>query len=219
MSEAKNPQIFFTVKTPATALPNGARSPAIRSLRRLMSSSSSLMVPSSSSQAPPEPGTAFANMAASLLIVVFGFIFVTVSARIVGIVGSSASARSSGMKIATLRPPPPSSSARAGHPLPSASRHSPGESSASRLKRGEHRGPEDRLPDRRHPRKQQLAIMIGVIVSLSQRSHAQNAMNSGLESFQRIRTQCLLGSQAPRRRPEQSGNFTPTASPSPTKSR
>ena len=41
----------------------------------------------------PVPGAqvgALANFAASLLVVVFGFLFVTVSARIVGIVGSSA---------------------------------------------------------------------------------------------------------------------------------
>ena len=52
----------------------------------------------------PVPGAqvgAFANIAAALLVVVFGFLFVTVSARIVGIVGSSASPVS-GMTIATL---------------------------------------------------------------------------------------------------------------------
>jgi len=52
----------------------------------------------------PVPGAQvglWANLAASLLIVVFGFLFVTVSARIVGIVGSSASPVS-GMTIATL---------------------------------------------------------------------------------------------------------------------
>ena len=52
----------------------------------------------------PIPGAyvgLWANLAASLLVVVFGFLFVTVSARIVGIVGSSASPVS-GMTIATL---------------------------------------------------------------------------------------------------------------------
>ena len=52
----------------------------------------------------PVPGAfvgAWANLAAALLVVVFGFLFVTVSARIVGIVGSSASPVS-GMTIATL---------------------------------------------------------------------------------------------------------------------
>jgi putative OPT family oligopeptide transporter len=52
----------------------------------------------------PIPGTyvgPLANLAASLLIVVFGFLFVTVSSRIVGLIGSSASPVS-GMTIATL---------------------------------------------------------------------------------------------------------------------
>src|SRR5271169_2632438 len=52
----------------------------------------------------PIPGAQvglLANIAAALLVVVFGFLFVTVSARIVGIVGSSASPVS-GMTIATL---------------------------------------------------------------------------------------------------------------------
>ena len=52
----------------------------------------------------PVPGAQvglLANTAAALLVVVFGFLFVTVSARIVGIVGSSASPVS-GMTIATL---------------------------------------------------------------------------------------------------------------------
>ena len=52
----------------------------------------------------PVPGAQvgwLANLAASLLVIVFGFLFVTVSARIVGIVGSSASPVS-GMTIATL---------------------------------------------------------------------------------------------------------------------
>ncbi len=55
-------------------------------------------------QFKPVPGAqvgALANIAAALLVVVFGFLFVTVSSRIVGIVGSSASPVS-GMTIATL---------------------------------------------------------------------------------------------------------------------
>ncbi len=55
-------------------------------------------------QFKPVPGAqvgALANLAAALLVVLFGFLFVTVSARIVGIVGSSASPVS-GMTIATL---------------------------------------------------------------------------------------------------------------------
>ncbi len=55
-------------------------------------------------QFKPVPGTyagPLANLAASLLVVVFGFLFVTVSSRIVGLIGSSASPVS-GMTIATL---------------------------------------------------------------------------------------------------------------------
>jgi putative OPT family oligopeptide transporter len=55
-------------------------------------------------QFKPVPGAfvgAWANLAASLLVVVFGFLFVTVSSRIVGLIGSSASPVS-GMTIATL---------------------------------------------------------------------------------------------------------------------
>ena len=55
-------------------------------------------------QFKPVPGTyvgPLANLAASLLIIVFGFLFVTVSSRIVGLIGSSASPVS-GMTIATL---------------------------------------------------------------------------------------------------------------------
>ena len=46
-------------------------------------------------------GRHLANLAASLLVVVFGFLFVTVSSRIVGLIGSSANPIS-GMTIATL---------------------------------------------------------------------------------------------------------------------
>ncbi len=52
----------------------------------------------------PVPGaqvSLFANLAASILIVFFGFLFVTVSSRIVGLIGSSANPIS-GMTIATL---------------------------------------------------------------------------------------------------------------------
>ncbi len=52
----------------------------------------------------PVPGAqvgVLANLAASLLVVIFGFLFVTVASRIVGLIGSSASPVS-GMTIATL---------------------------------------------------------------------------------------------------------------------
>lgn len=47
------------------------------------------------------PGHAIANFIAAILIVIFGFLFVTVSSRIVGLIGSSANPIS-GMTIATL---------------------------------------------------------------------------------------------------------------------
>jgi len=47
------------------------------------------------------PGHALANLIAAVLIVIFGFLFVTVSSRIVGLIGSSANPVS-GMTIATL---------------------------------------------------------------------------------------------------------------------
>ena len=47
------------------------------------------------------PGHALANLIAAVLIVIFGFLFVTVSSRIVGLIGSSANPIS-GMTIATL---------------------------------------------------------------------------------------------------------------------
>jgi putative OPT family oligopeptide transporter len=47
------------------------------------------------------PGHAIANLVAAVLIVIFGFLFVTVSSRIVGLIGSSANPIS-GMTIATL---------------------------------------------------------------------------------------------------------------------
>ena len=47
------------------------------------------------------PGHAIANLIAAVLIIIFGFLFVTVSSRIVGLIGSSANPIS-GMTIATL---------------------------------------------------------------------------------------------------------------------
>ena len=139
----------------------------------------------------PVPGaqvSALANMAASLLIVVFGFLFVTVSARIVGIVGSSASPVS-GMTIATLMATAaiflvkgwtaPAFGALAitiGGVVCIAASNA-GDTSQD-LKTGYLIGAT--------PWKQQLAIMIGVIVSLFSIGATLNAMNRGLESFQRL---------------------------------
>jgi putative OPT family oligopeptide transporter len=139
----------------------------------------------------PVPGAqvgALANLAASLLVVVFGFLFVTVSARIVGIVGSSASPVS-GMTIATLMATAaiflvkgwtaPAFGALAitigGIVCIAASNAG---DTAQDLKTGYLIGAT--------PWKQQLAIMIGVIISVFSIGATLNAMNTGLETFQRL---------------------------------
>jgi uncharacterized oligopeptide transporter (OPT) family protein len=142
-------------------------------------------------QFKPIPGAqvgALANLAASLLVVVFGFLFVTVSARIVGIVGSSASPVS-GMTIATLMATAaiflvkgwtaPAFGALAitiGGVVCIAASNA-GDTSQD-LKTGYLIGAT--------PWKQQVAIMIGVIVSVFSIGATLNAMNKGLETFQRM---------------------------------
>ena len=143
-------------------------------------------------QFKPVPGAqvgALANLAAALLVVVFGFLFVTVSARIVGIVGSSASPVS-GMTIATLMATAaiflvkgwtaPAFGALAitiGGVVCIAASNA-GDTSQD-LKTGYLIGAT--------PWKQQLAIMVGVIVSIFSIGATLNAMNNGLEQFQRLR--------------------------------
>jgi putative OPT family oligopeptide transporter len=142
-------------------------------------------------QFKPIPGAqvgALANLAAALLVVVFGFLFVTVSARIVGIVGSSASPVS-GMTIATLMATAaiflvkgwtaPAFGALAitvGGVVCIAASNA-GDTSQD-LKTGYLIGAT--------PWKQQLAIMVGVIVSIFSIGATLNAMNNGLEQFQRL---------------------------------
>src|SRR6202043_1277575 len=138
----------------------------------------------------PVPGAQvgwLANAMASLLVVVFGFLFVTVSARIVGIVGSSASPVS-GMTIATLMATSaiflvkgwtaPAFGALAitigGIVCIAAS--NAGDTSQD-LKTGYLIGAT--------PWKQQLAVMAGVIISVFSIGATLNAMNSGLETFER----------------------------------
>ncbi|MDQ2833724.1 MAG: oligopeptide transporter, OPT family [Acidobacteriota bacterium] len=139
----------------------------------------------------PVPGAqvgALANLAAALLVVVFGFLFVTVSARIVGIVGSSASPVS-GMTIATLMATAaiflvkgwtaPAFGALAitiGGVVCIAASNA-GDTSQD-LKTGYLIGAT--------PWKQQLAIMVGVIVSIFSIGATLNAMNNGLEQFQKM---------------------------------
>ncbi len=121
---------------------------------------------------------------------VFGFLFVTVSARIVGIVGSSASPVS-GMTIATLMATSaiflvkgwtaPAFGALAitigGIVCIAASNAG---DTAQDLKTGYLIGAT--------PWKQQAALMAGVIISVFSIGATLNAMNNGLESFQRLPT-------------------------------
>jgi uncharacterized oligopeptide transporter (OPT) family protein len=145
----------------------------------------------------PIPGAyvgPLANAAASLLIVVFGFLFVTVSARIVGIVGSSASPVS-GMTIATLMATcaiflvkgwtAPAFGALAitiGGVVCIAASNA-GDTSQD-LKTGYLIGAT--------PWKQQLALMIGVIVCIFSIGATLNAMNLGLEQFQQMQKPVAL---------------------------
>jgi uncharacterized oligopeptide transporter (OPT) family protein len=142
-------------------------------------------------QFKPVPGAyvgPLANFAAALLIVVFGFLFVTVSARIVGIVGSSASPVS-GMTIATLMATAaiflvkgwtaPAFGALAitiGGVVCIAASNA-GDTSQD-LKTGYLIGAT--------PWKQQLALMIGVIVCIFSIGVTLNAMNRAYEQFQRM---------------------------------
>jgi uncharacterized oligopeptide transporter (OPT) family protein len=108
-----------------------------------------------------------ANLAASLLVVVFGFLFVTVSSRIVGLIGSSAKPR-----------------LRHDHRHPHGHlRHLPRQGlDRPRLRRPRHHhrrrrlhrrlqlrrhlaGPQDRLHHRLHAMEAAVALMIGVVVS------------------------------------------------------
>ncbi len=139
----------------------------------------------------PIPGAQvgwLANLAAALLVVVFGFLFVTVSSRIVGIMGSSANPVS-GMTIATLMAvaaiflvkgwTAPAFGALAitvGGMVCIASANA-GDTSQD-LKTGFLIGAT--------PWKQQVAVMVGVIVSVFSIGATLNAMNKGLESFKEL---------------------------------
>ena len=136
----------------------------------------------------PVPGAqvgALANLAASLLVVVFGFLFVTVSSRIVGLIGSSANPVS-GMTIATLMATAaiflvkgwtaPAFGALAitiGGVVCIAASNA-GDTSQD-LKTGFLVGAT--------PWKQQVAVMVGVLVSVFPIGVTLNAMNKGLEQF------------------------------------
>ena len=139
-------------------------------------------------QFKPVPGAyvgALPNLAASLLIVVFGFLFVTVSSRIVGLIGSSANPMS-GMAIATLMATcavflvrgwtAPAFGALAitiGGTVAIAAANA-GDTSQD-LKTGFLVGST--------PWKQQVALMIGVVVSTVAIGFTLNLMNTGLQVF------------------------------------
>jgi uncharacterized oligopeptide transporter (OPT) family protein len=164
-------------------------------------------------QLKPVPGAyvgPLANAAAALLIVVFGFLFVTVSARIVGIVGSSASPVS-GMTIATLMATSaiflvkgwtaPAFGALAitiGGVVCIAASNA-GDTSQD-LKTGYLIGAT--------PWKQQLALMIGVIVCIFSIGATLNAMNRGLEQFQRMTQPIPLSLTSLPDGVQNEGNFT-----------
>ncbi len=139
-------------------------------------------------QFKPVPGAYVgweANLAASLLVVVFGFLFVTVSSRIVGLIGSSANPIS-GMTIATLMATSaiflvkgwtsPAFGALAitiGGVVCIAAANA-GDTSQD-LKTGYIVGST--------PRLQQIALMIGVVVSTVAIGFTLNLMNTGLQEF------------------------------------
>ena len=142
-------------------------------------------------QFKPVPGAQvgwLANIAAALLVVVFGFLFVTVSARIVGIVGSSSSPVS-GMTIATLMATAaiflvkgwtaPAFGALAitigGMVCIAASNAG---DTAQDLKTGYLVGAT--------PWKQQVAVMIGVVISTVIIGVVLNGINKAFESFTRL---------------------------------
>jgi putative OPT family oligopeptide transporter len=164
-------------------------------------------------QLKPVPGAyvgPLANAAAALLIVVFGFLFVTVSARIVGIVGSSASPVS-GMTIATLMATSaiflvkgwtaPAFGALAitiGGVVCIAASNA-GDTSQD-LKTGYLIGAT--------PWKQQVALMVGVIVCIFSIGATLNAMNLGLEQFQRMPQPIALSLAQLPDGVQSKGNFT-----------
>jgi putative OPT family oligopeptide transporter len=164
-------------------------------------------------QFKPVPGAyvgPLANLMAALLIVVFGFLFVTVSARIVGIVGSSASPVS-GMTIATLMATSaiflvkgwtaPAFGALAitiGGVVCIAASNA-GDTSQD-LKTGYLIGAT--------PWKQQLALIFGVMVCIFSIGATLNAMNRAYEQFQRMPKPIALSLAQLPDGVQNKGNFT-----------
>lgn len=144
----------------------------------------------------PVPGaqtSIFANLAATILIVIFGFLFVTVSSRITGLIGTSSNPIS-GMAIATLMATTavflilgwkaPAFGALAltiGGVVCIASANA-GNTSQD-LKTGYLVGAT--------PRYQQMALMIGVLISVFAIGITLGAMNKGLEQFKQFPVRTL----------------------------
>jgi putative OPT family oligopeptide transporter len=139
-------------------------------------------------QFKPVPGAyvgILPNLAASLLVVVFGFLFVTVSSRIVGLIGSSANPMS-GMAIATLMAtcaiflvegwtaPAYGALAITIGGIVAIAAANAGDTSQD-LKTGYLVGST--------PWKQQLALMIGVVISTIAIGWTLNVMNTNLQEF------------------------------------
>ena len=140
----------------------------------------------------PVPGaytSVLANLLAAIFVVVFGFLFVTVSSRIVGLIGQSANPIS-GMTIATLmattavflllgwRSPAFGALAISVGGVVCIAAANAGNTSQD-LKTGFLVGST--------PRKQQIALMVGVITSMFVIGITLTAMNRGLESFRELR--------------------------------
>jgi putative OPT family oligopeptide transporter len=139
-------------------------------------------------QFKPVPGAyvgVLPNLAAALLVVIFGFLFVTVSSRIVGLIGSSANPMS-GMAIATLMAtcavflmqgwtaPAYGALAITIGGIVAIAASNAGDTSQD-LKTGFLIGAT--------PRLQQIALMVGVVVSTISIGVTLNAMNTGLQTF------------------------------------
>jgi putative OPT family oligopeptide transporter len=140
----------------------------------------------------PVPGaytSVFANLLASIFVVIFGFLFVTVSSRIVGLIGSSANPIS-GMTIATLMATTaiffllgwraPAFGALAisiGGVVCIAAAN--GGNTSQDLKTGFLVGAT--------PHKQQAALMVGVITSMFAIGITLTGMNRGLETFRELK--------------------------------
>jgi putative OPT family oligopeptide transporter len=139
-------------------------------------------------QFKPVPGAyvgIWPNLAAALLVVVFGFLFVTVSSRIVGLIGSSANPMS-GMAIATLMAtcaiflvegwtaPAYGALAITIGGIVAIAAANAGDTSQD-LKTGYLVGST--------PRLQQIALMIGVVVSTIAIGWTLNVMNTNLQEF------------------------------------